>query len=199
MKIKKIIDLCKKQKMMILIDDENYDYQWLSDGYGIYPLLGLPKFNLEQLCNTYDISTKQQEKMCLRECLKLPDDYDFSDVSAQDDTPCRREDFGFAFDERSAIPLKNERGICFIDKKYLAPLEDVEEEVGIYTRYDKAGKMYFALKVGYMLYGIATPMKNIITIDFINKLKTLAELCEISLECEDNNVNTIINRDDEDV
>ncbi len=178
MKTKKIIDLCKKQNVLILIDDKKSELQWVSDGKAIYPLLGLPKFSLTQLCLTYDIDTKKQDKMTLQVWNTLPLDFDFSDNGDEDSECCQSVDFGFAFDDSSALPLKTKDGINFVDKKYLAPLSDVQSEVRIYTRYDVSGRMYFVLKVGFMLYGVVTPMKNIVNEHFIAELERLTNLCK---------------------
>lgn len=191
MKIKKIIDLCKKQNVLILINDKNSEFQWVSDGQAIYPLLGLPKFSLSQLCLTYDIDTKKQDKMSLQVWNCLPSDFDFSDTAADSEELCYNVDFGFAFDDSSALPLKTKDGICFIDKKYLLPLADVRDAVKVYSRYDVSGRMYFVLKVGFMLSGIVTPMKNIINEHFISELERVTELCKEAMKSKVEFINGI--------
>lgn len=186
MKTKKIIDLCKKQNVLILIDDKNSEFQWVSDGQAIYPLLGLPEFSLTQLCMTYDIDTKKQDKMNLQVWNTLPKTFDFSDEGDNIKELCNNVDFGFAFEESSALPIKTKDGISFIDKKYLAPLSDVRDELRIYSRYDVSGRMYFVLKVGFMLYGIVTPMKNIVTERFIGELERVTELCKETMKNKTN-------------
>ena len=181
MKTKKIIDLCKKSNVLILIDDRDSEHQWVSDGQAIFPLLGLPKFSIEQLCLTYDIDSKKQDNMNLQLWTSFPEKFDFSDVD-DDDKACFRIDFGFAFEDSSALPLKTDDGICFIDKKYLAPLSDVRDEVSIFCRYSKDNKMYFVLKVGFMLYGIVTPMKNIVNEHFITELERITVLCKEAMK-----------------
>ena len=61
MKIKKLIDLCKKRGCFYLFEDERV--QWLSDGVALYPLYNVPEFDEETLCRTFDITEKQQEKI----------------------------------------------------------------------------------------------------------------------------------------
>lgn len=182
MKTKKIIDLCKKQNVLILIDDKTSEFQWVSDGQAIYPLLGLPEFSLTQLCMTYDIDTKKQDKMNLQVWNSLPETFDFSDDGDDATECCYSVDFGFAFEDSDALPLKTKDGISFIDKKYLGPLSDVRDELRIYSRYDVSGRMYFVLKVGFMLYGIVTPMKNIVNERFIDELVRVTELCKETLK-----------------
>ena len=50
MKIKKLIDLCKKRGCFYLFEDERV--QWLSDGVALYPLYNVPEFDEETLCRT---------------------------------------------------------------------------------------------------------------------------------------------------
>ena len=47
MKIKKIIDLCKKRGIFRLYAGESV--QWISDGCALYPLYNLPEFDEETL------------------------------------------------------------------------------------------------------------------------------------------------------
>lgn len=178
MKTKKIIDLCKKAGCLILINEKRNNNQWVSDGYAIYPLLGLPIFSLEQLCLTYDIDEKKKDKMQLKVWDELPNSFDFRDNCEDTEEPVNGIDFGFAFEDSSALPLNTKDGISFMDKKYLTPLSDVRDNLRIFTRYDEIGRMYFVLKVGYMLYGIVTPMKNIINDRFIAELERLTVLCK---------------------
>lgn len=78
MKIKKIIDLCKKRGIFRLYAGESV--QWISDGCALYPLYNLPEFDEETLYRVFDITEKQQDKISFRYELHLPsaiciDDY----------------------------------------------------------------------------------------------------------------------------
>lgn len=44
MKIKKAFDICKKNKVISIFSNEKGE-QWLSDGYVVYPIFGLPELN----------------------------------------------------------------------------------------------------------------------------------------------------------
>ena len=77
MEIKRIIGLCKKSGVLHLIENEGV--QWLSDGYSMYPLFDLPRFDEETICRTYDISEKKAAKMTIRYDLEAPAAFDLSD------------------------------------------------------------------------------------------------------------------------
>lgn len=58
MKIKKIIDICKKNGNIIIF--EGGKEQWISDGAAVFPMFNLPQFDEDSLCKTYDITDKQR-------------------------------------------------------------------------------------------------------------------------------------------
>ena len=61
MKIKKIIDVCKKRKRIHLFYIGQT--QWISDGVAAFPLIGCPEFDKESLCRTFDIAEKTADKI----------------------------------------------------------------------------------------------------------------------------------------
>lgn len=175
MKIKKIVDLCKKSKVLILY--EGNECQWLSNGKSFYPLYGLPKFNLEQLCKTYDINEKTKAKIATAVERQLPEFLNFEDID-EFENGCTIQDLGFVLNGGTTLPLMTNSGIKFVDKKYISPLDDSQDNISIYSRNTSTGEMYFVLKIGFMVYGVVLQKKDVLTKDFIDKIENLLMLCK---------------------
>lgn len=178
MKIRKIIDICKKNGNIIIF--ESGKEQWISDGCAVFPMFNLPKFDKNSLCKTYDITDKQTNKIIFRHEMGLPSSYDFNDVSVGENIvergPVCIVDAG-----RSLIPYATSQGVVFIDAKYLQPLADIENGMlELYERKAKNGQIYFAAKTGFMLVGIIMPV-DVINTAFVGRLKAFAEQCDVAL------------------
>ena len=174
MEIKKIINLCKKSGALRIYENEGV--QWISDGYALYPLFGLPLFDEESICAAYDISAKKAEKMHITFDLNLPANFDFRDDTAEE-TQCKRGSPIFG----GLIPITTSHGIEFIQSKYLLPFADHDDNMlYIFERTTAAGATYFAIKDGLMLAGLVMPY-DCINEGFVNNLKDICEQCEIAL------------------
>ena len=79
------------------------------------------------------------------------------------------------------IPYETSDGIAFVDSKYLAPLQDIEENMlELYERRTSEGELYFAAKTGLMLVGIIMPI-NAINKQFVSILQDLSRRCNAAL------------------
>lgn len=177
MKIKKIIDLCKKRGIFRLYTGESV--QWISDGCALYPLYNLPEFDEETLYRVFDITEKQQDKISFRYESHLPtgiccDDY------MQGEAQCEQGTMLIEVGGRNIIPFKTSQGVLFIDEKYLAPLEDTRDYIEVYERTGEGGRIYFAVKSGFLLLAIVLPYDAIDEL-FVNGLKELSKQCEVAL------------------
>lgn len=79
MKIRKIIDICKRSGHIFLFDTERE--QWISDGCAVFPMFNLPRFDENSLYKTYDITDKQANKIIFHHEAELPVSYNFNDVA----------------------------------------------------------------------------------------------------------------------
>lgn len=174
MEIKKIINLCKKSGQLRIYGNEGK--QWISDGYAMFPLYGLPEFDEETICTAYDISAKKAEKMHISFDLNLPSTLDFSD-DVENEMQCERGEAIFG----ALVPITTSHGIEFIQSKYLTPFSDHDDKMlFIYERTSANGGTYFAVKDGFMLIGIIAPY-DCINAEFVKRLKDICNQCEISL------------------
>ena len=121
MKIKKIIDLCKKSGTLCLY--EGAAAQWISDGSAFYPLYDVPGFDENTLCRTFDITEKQQSKIRFGFDVYLPAAYCFDDHT-EGEILCEQSPVSIGQGTSVLIACRTTRGIMFLDRKYLVPLEN---------------------------------------------------------------------------
>lgn len=178
MKIKKIISLIKKRNSMYIFDGG--DCQWLSDGFGVYPLFEMPAVDSISLCTMYDITSKQAEKMIIRES-QLPTAYDFAD-SVENEQQVIKSPIELVSGDKTLIPYATSQGIAFADKRYFAPFTDMDETMlYVYERYTTDGELYFAVKNGLILVGIILPA-NVINPDFVETINAMSKACALALQ-----------------
>lgn len=156
--LKKVVDLCKKEKRFFLFDkvDANGEIvQWLGDGNAAYPLYGVPILDETSLCAVFDLPGKKMaDRIIKRE--EMPnavntDDTDETERALED------EDFAIVHTGQEVKALRTSRGIVFAQKKYLAPLDDMGDHVRLYERLSKDGVIYIAAKVGMMISAVIFP------------------------------------------
>ncbi len=179
MEIKKIINFCKKRGVLYLFDGDGC--QWISDGVAVYPLFNLPIFDEESILKAYDISGKKAEKLFMKRDDHLPEAYDFSD-NVDGEVVCEMGDVIFG----DALAISTSQGMMFIDRKYLSPFRDMQDDMlYIYERMTKGGETYFAVKIGFSLVGIVMPY-DCINEAFVDKLGKYYERCLVALENKNN-------------
>ena len=174
MEIKKIIGLCKRSNVLHLIDYG--DVQWLSDGYSMYPLFDLPRFDEETICRTFDISEKKAAKMAIRYDEQPPAAFCLDD-DVEGEAPCDFDDELFG----GVIPVQTSQGVMFIRRDHLSPFNDTAQDtLQLFERHSKSGNTYFAVKIGFMLMGIVTPY-NCINDRFVERIERICEQVKVAL------------------
>lgn len=162
MKIKKTIDLCKQSRNLILYKTD--EGQYISDGFAVYPMTGMPTFDEDTIFRTFDINDKQKSKIFYTERYVLPQNVSFEDnideESVVDRSPMRLYYMG-----KCIVPYMTSAGVMFVDEKYLAPIADAEEDmITVCERRRTDGQIYFAVKAGFVLVAVIMP------VDVINDL-----------------------------
>lgn len=173
--IKKIIDLCKKNLICKIY--KTRQGQFISNGSGFYPITGLPVFDEDTFCLTYDIP---KGKIHFSEEGSLPSNIDISDTT-DEEVLCEQLPINLAYHSKCLIPVVTGTGIKFIDSRYLAPLSDNDNMVTIYERQSDDGGTYFVLKNGLLFAGIVMPFE-VITVEFVTEINRLASLCKVALD-----------------
>lgn len=171
MLVKKLIGICKKSGTILLCETDGGE-QWLGNGFALYPLFDLPRFDRHTICRTYDISEKQAEKIIFRHEPELPEGFCFSDID-ESESLCDPMEVDISVKGLCVRPYMTSQGIAFIDRRYLQPLEDGDlSMLEIYERTNQAGQMYFAAKIGFMLVGVLTPA-DVVNERFVDLLHCL--------------------------
>lgn len=179
MKIQRIVALCKSRGQVSVFEDDE-GTQWIGDGASLYPLYGLPRFDKDSFCHTYDIAGKQQDKIAFRYQWGMPEKIDCSDAAAGEIRTDRVGLTDIALSGHVYTPCMTQKGIAFFDRSYLRPLSDEPASLDIYERADEDGEIYFAVKAGFMLKAVILPAK-ILSRGLVQGLNTLAIHCEDAL------------------
>ena len=174
MKIKNVAAICKRKKSIVLYNDQS-GQQYISDGFAVYPVFGLPKLNMDYVLAIFDIPEKDREKYITRETV-LPNGINISDddYSKKAVIPIP---ISIAYGGVPLRPLKTTGGIVYIDGRYLSPLADMLDVLELYERRTAEGALYIAAKAGFLLQGVIFP-QNVIEESFVNRLSDLARLTD---------------------
>lgn len=188
MKLKKISQLCNKQKNYIIYDKPvpaGGITQWLGDGSAAYPLEGLPLLDEDNLCRMFDISEDHRNKMLIQRIV-IPDGICMDDIDPGE-SEARKMELGIARRGREFIPLMTHAGITFIQKKYLAPLNGEESTLEFYERKTSRGQTYIAVKTGLLIRAVIFPVE-FVDDRFVNQLGDMLRECRSLLERTKNRI-----------
>lgn len=175
MKIKKIVDICRREGVALIYEDKS-DTQWLSCSGACYPLYEVPKLSEDEFFTIFDFTEKQREQTIF-ERAEFPANYSTVDFSPSD-MLCEKLSPNIPFGSRLLIPFSTMSGIKFLDSEYLAPFAG--ENVEVYERTSEKGERYFAVKVGMCLRAIIMPF-NAINKSFVDNIAKIYSLCQNAL------------------
>lgn len=176
MKNNDIKRICMRAKRIRLYSDARSAYQWISDGYAIYPLIKLPKMDQDNILSLFDIGEKQQAGIMFEAELELPQGICFHDADERE-APIRRWDIALTQHGRILRPFETSVGMIYINDLYLKPF-DKGSEVQYYERFDESGNIYVAVKEGFFLSAIISPY-DVINWELIKQLRRMYELTNV--------------------
>ena len=153
MKIKKIVDICRKSGQIRILNGK--DMQWLGDGVAFYPLEDAPLFDEDSLCATFDITEKQKESILFKIEAELPENICFESNCDGEDY-AERSDIGITYKGDDLHIYHSAKGALYMKAKYLRPLSS--EDVEIFLRETKDGTPYFVCKMGFMIQAVIMPV-----------------------------------------
>lgn len=184
MVVKKIIQNCKNTKCIALCEDRENDIQWIGDGFSLYPLYCMPKFDTETICRAYDISEKQKEKIHFVHD-DLPKVSCYEDIDDGEHI-CDPMEMTLIYEGAQVQPYMTSQGIKFLNQTYIAPVGDEGNlYMEVYERFTPSGHMCFAVKTGMQLLAIVAPTK-VVSQSFVETLRELYTRSKIVLESEEN-------------
>ena len=173
----KIIDLCKKEKGMVL-----YSYgqmQWIGVGGAAYPLLKVPHLDEDTVKAIYSLP----DGMTVQEAEGLPPHLSFANEDRAERpvfmekiqlNPLFMEKIQLNPSPDRLLTLRTSEGVCFIKEQYLKPLEEGENGTAdLYERRSTSGQIYIVAKQGMMLEAVIMPVVNVIKEDWLDDLQNL--------------------------
>lgn len=181
MKIKKIVDMCRRDGMVRILKDKN-GIQWLSNGYACYPLYNVPELSEDNFYTIFDFNEKQRNETVFS-CYAFTDSFDTADTTPTEE-PCEKLSPCIPYGSLLLVPFSTASGIKFLDDKYLAPLAGESGGVEVYERTNSRGEPYFAVKVGMSLRAIITPF-NAVNKSFVDNIGEIYALCKKALIFKD--------------
>lgn len=113
MKIKAIAAICKKEKSIILYDDQKDDNQWLGDGFVAYPLLKMPYMNEDNIFALFDIPDSKQDGFLFKQ-KEFPEGVNFDNKDSAENG-LKEEKLLITTDRRTLKPFQTSKGLIFID------------------------------------------------------------------------------------
>lgn len=167
MNIQKIVNLCKKSGTLYLYNAK--DCQWISNGYAVYPMYGVPQFDEDSICATYGISDEQKEKMVISEKRPPESGISFED-NEETEIPAKVISPGIVYAGTDYMTVSSEKGIEFIKRKYL-DVFDESVELNVRTLNDRT---YIAIKQGMFLKGIILP-ETTLRATIVSEIKDLVK------------------------
>lgn len=177
MKIKKIVDICRREGVARIYEDAR-GIQWLSCGYACYPLYEVPELSEDEFFTIFDF-TEKQRKETIFERAEFPKNLSTSDVYP-DELLCGKLSPNIPFGSKMLIPFKTTSGIKFLDSEYLAPFAGEINNIDVYERISVKGEPYFVVKIGMCLRAIIMPF-NAVNQSFVDDIGKIYSLCKSAL------------------
>lgn len=182
MKIKNIAAICKKNKQIVLFEhygDNETVTQYIGDGGAVYPVLGLPQLDEENILTIFDVPEKDRDNYYVR-TTSIPAGINFGDFD-ENEKPVDRGDLSIVYSGKTLKPLQTRRGLVFIESRYLSPVSDVMDVLELYERYTDSGTPYIVAKAGFLLQAVIMPY-DVISQQFVERLQKLTDQCAVSLD-----------------
>lgn len=154
MKFNKILALCKKLDKVILITDSKSNTQYLSNGIGIYPMLGIPFCTIENVKNLLGLNDNQRDTWVFSETVDIDEMYT-SDAETYEE---RIEPYFFSVKTSAAeiFVYKSSIGLIAVDKAYIDAVS-CKGDTEMYLRIKGLEKTVI-VKSGLINYGAIVPI-----------------------------------------
>lgn len=177
MKFKKIETILKNKRTIVIC--EGPDCQWIGDGTAFYPCYKFPRLDEKNLPVILDISEDKLDKYTIL-VKGLPKSVSFMD-SIENEIVLNRGEFEFVIDGMRLEPIETSSGMVLINTKYLKPYSDEKEGIQLFERRSTIGVPVIAVKKGFMLVGMITPI-DIIDEKFISIMENIVTSSKLALK-----------------
>lgn len=154
MRFNKILKLCKDTQRVLLINDLKNNMQYLSDGYAMYPMLGLPKMTMDNIQNLMGLTDTQRNGWIFHERNEIEEIYTLDAVESEEiinPLPITLNTVkGHLRTYTSSV------GLMLINKQYIDALS-CNGDIELYLRIDKNDNPLVICKSGMLNYGTILP------------------------------------------
>lgn len=174
MKIKSVLNLCKKSKNVGVYTDEKTKEQWLCDGHAYYRVSGIPIISGNEVLALMDIpESKKMDYRVYEEELKV----DLFEDTYKDELEVFDESINIVYRGCEMHPFITSKGIKYISTKHLAPLKDKPiVDLSFFER----GEL-IAVKDGFILEALIYPF-NIVDDNLVHSLEVITNKSRVFLK-----------------
>jgi len=153
--LKNLAAMCRKRQVIIMYYDRS-DMQWISEGHAIYPMVGIPEVDKEQVMFLFDIPEKKRAECLVSDYGAIEDCFDVSDGAADNEVKLMQP--AMMIGGNLLTPIETSQGIAFFNSEYLKPVSD-REDLNLYERYTRNGQLYLVAKSGMIVQTVIMPEK----------------------------------------
>lgn len=172
--LKNLAAMCRKRLFIEMFRDRN-DMQWIGEGHAIYPMVGIPEVNKEQVLFLFDIPEKHRAKCLVVDQGGIEEFCDVSDGAADNEVKLMPP--AMMTGGNLLTPIMTSQGIAFFNAEYLKPVSDCED-LSLYERYTESGELYLVAKSGMMVEAVVIP-ENMSGDRGKNLLESLQQITEM--------------------
>lgn len=178
--LKNLAAMCRKRLFIEMFHDRN-GMQWIGERHAIYPMVGIPEVNKEQVLFLFDIPEKHRAKCLVVDQGDIEEFCDVSDGAADNEVQLMPP--AMMTGGNLLTPIMTSQGIAFFNAEYLKPVSDCED-LSLYERYTESGELYLVAKSGMMVEAVVIPenMSGERGKNLLDSLKKITEMMAAQLE-----------------
>ncbi len=178
--LKNLAAMCRKRLFIEMFHDRN-DMQWIGERHAIYPMVGIPEVNKEQVLFLFDIPEKHRAKCLVVDQGDIEEFFDVSDGAADNEVQLMPP--AMMTGGNLLTPIMTSQGIAFFNAEYLKPVSDCED-LSLYERYTESGELYLVAKSGMMVEAVVMPenMSGDRGKNLLDSLRKIVEIMAAQLE-----------------
>ena len=150
MQFKKIISLCKREKKIILFNEQGK--QWIGNGAVFFCLDGYPAMSEENIFRVFDIKKDEESKYLLTDSDETAALLDFGENETAE-YDLATSPYIFRCSGGDYMPRASGGELHLLDTEYLSAFGG---GVNLFARRSPAGRLYVAVRRGIFLEGLIT-------------------------------------------
>lgn len=158
MKLSALYKICKKNKIVHILHDEEEERQWIMVEGNLYPTDGLPRMGKEELLTMMDVHKDEQDKWIVKvEQMNERMRY-FAADNAQGDVHADELRARVIIDGEEMAAIWTDCGVVLIQAEALKPVSDSAKTYELFSR-KVMGEVWIAVKNGFQLIATIGRMK----------------------------------------